>query len=62
MQMKWPIGVGGLVVGALLGIYIAAWQGPSNTNDCIMSQLGDMQSDYAVEMLFVVCEDRFGRL
>ena len=62
MQMRWLIGAGGLVAGIFLGLYIAAWQGPSNTNDCIMSQLRDMQSDEAAHYLFTVCVDRFGRL
>lgn len=40
--MRWLIGAGSLMTGVLLGIYMAAWQGPSDVNECIMSQVGDM--------------------
>lgn len=62
MLAKSLVGAGGLIAGILIGVYITSWQGPANTNECIMSQLGDMRSDTATEYLFVVCEDRFGRL
>jgi hypothetical protein len=61
-RVKWYVLGAVFVCGLLIGAYLSAWQGPSNTNECIMSQLGGMQSNTAAEYLFIVCEDRFGRL
>lgn len=58
--MKWLIGFGGLVVGVLLGIYIAAWQSPSSSNECVMEKLDDMQNQEAVKALYQLCRWRHG--
>lgn len=63
--MKWPIVIAIFIGGLLVGAYLSAWQGPAgpaNTNECIMSQLGDMRSKDAVDLLYFLCEERFGKL
>ena len=60
--MKWYVLGAVFVCGLLAGMYLSAWQGPSNTNECIMSQLGDMRSRDAINSLYFLCEERFGDL
>lgn len=60
MQAGWAIGALGLVVGFLMGLYIAAWQEPSNSNECVMEKLSDMQNSEAVISLYQLCRWRHG--
>lgn len=50
-------GAAGLILGVVLHAYVSAWGSdePSNSNECVMKRLGDMQNSKAVEALFDLC-------